>query len=90
MANNRCYLVCQICLAKDETDWSECAVWFGKYYPSTGWTYDGGPARLDDFGQRHHHGTLFGDELMLVREDALGDPIIQAKRELMVQRQVQT
>ena len=37
MANNRMYLVCAACLAKEETEIEECIQYLAKYYPNCGW-----------------------------------------------------
>lgn len=37
MANNRMYLVCELCAVKPETTIEECIQFFAKYLPSDGW-----------------------------------------------------
>lgn len=37
MANNRMYLICDVCAAVEETTHDDCVFYLAKYYPATGW-----------------------------------------------------
>ena len=55
MANNRVYLVCDICGADEGTSFTDCAFYFAKYYPSSGWYTSGQGSRED--------GATFSEQL---------------------------
>jgi hypothetical protein len=84
MANNRMYLICVPCIAKKETKLEDCRLRIAKYYPSQGW-YDpkGGLDKdLDEFFEKHKHGSMYGEDFTLVYESVFGG-FHSAKREVM-------
>lgn len=60
MANQRMYLVCEICMNKEEYTFEQCSQYLTKYYPSSGWLDDLMLEGVKQFFMDHDHRTLEG------------------------------
>jgi len=71
MANNRIYLCCLICVAKEETAFEDCFYYCMKYYPAQGWYTTRDRDEIDGFLDKHKHGTLLGEYILLFPESRM-------------------
>ena len=70
MADNRMYLCCLMCACTEGTTREDCAQYFAKYYPSTGWyTKDGLLENIDLFLGKHGHRLQEAQHIALIYED---------------------
>ena len=85
MANNRLYLVCTICLNDPNTTWKDCFLPLAGYFPTPGWElFDSFSKRAPGWLFGHRHGGLLGEFLTAMDESNLADPLVDAKRALMI------
>jgi hypothetical protein len=91
VANNRAYLVCDICAIDESISREDTIFFLFKYYPNTGWYLPQateeklaavGP-RLNAWLDKHVHGGRYGEFVRMVFESALGDPMVADKRAIL-------
>jgi hypothetical protein len=80
VANNRMVLACTECVNNPATTPEDCFFYLLKYYPSTGWYVVRGEEQLPQFAaelnvwlDKHKHGSLLGEYLLLLPERVLSE-----------------
>ena len=71
MANQRMYLACEICFAKEETTFDECVQYLTKYYPNSGWLDDVMLENVKKFFKNHDHRTLHGKYVRIIYDSEM-------------------
>jgi len=65
------YMCCLICLNDEATTIEDCFYNFMKYYPTTGWYVTRTEEELNEFLDKHRHGSLLGEYFQLYPESRM-------------------